>query len=74
MSEATLRLVDVKGNTLPAPELVNNEVVFKDGFTWTWCLDARYEPYTEMEEADVLKRAANVRKRYVLFGGAADEG
>lgn len=74
MSEAALRLIDVKGNALPAPELVNNEVVFKDGFTWTWCLDARYEPYNEMEEADVLKRAADVRKRYVLFGGNAEEG
>lgn len=74
MSEATLRLVDIKGNALPSPDLVNNEVIFKDGFTWTWCLDARHEPYNELDEAEVLQRAASVRKRYVLFGAeAADE-
>lgn|GEM_PF-5678564 len=70
MSEATLRLVDIKGNVLPAPDLINNEVIFKEGFTWTWCLDARFEPYTELEESEVLRRAAAVRKRYVLFGAA----
>lgn len=67
MAEATLRLVDVKGNALPTPDLVNNEVIFKEGFEWVWCMDARFEPYNAMEEAEVLARAEINRKRYVLF-------
>lgn len=73
MSDIVLRLVDIQGNALPSPDLINNEVIFKEGFTWTWCLDARHEPYNEMDEAAVLLRAAAVRKRYVLFGGAGAE-
>lgn len=67
MAEATLRLVDVKGTALTAPDLINNEVIFKDGYEWVWCLDARFEPYNAMEEQEVLARAAKSRKRYVLF-------
>lgn len=73
MSETTLRLVDIKGNPQPTPDLVNNEVKFQEGYDWVWCLDARFEPYTELDEAVVLQRAANVRKRYVLFGTPAAE-
>lgn len=74
MSEASLRLVDINGNPQPTPDFINNEVKFKDGYEWVWCLDARFEPYTELDEAEVLQRAANVRKRYVLFNAeAADE-
>lgn len=73
MSETTLRLVDIHGNPQPTPDLVNNEVKFKEGYDWVWCLDARFEPYPDMDEADVLKRAANVRKRYVLFSSPAED-
>lgn len=67
MAESTLRFVDVNGTALPTPELVNNEVIFPDGYKWVWCLDARFEPYNELDEAEVLARASKNRKRYVLF-------
>jgi len=67
MAEATLRLVDVQGNALETPELINNEVVFKGDHKWVWCMDARFEPYNALDEKEVLARAAKNRKRYVLF-------
>lgn len=72
MSDATIRLVDIKGVQQPTPDVVANEVIFKPGYEWVWVLDARHEPYNALPEAEVLARAARNRKRYVLFTAKAD--
>lgn len=37
---------------------------------WAWVLDARCEPYPDLPLTDVLARARNVRKRWVLVTSA----
>lgn len=48
----TVRGVDVD---FPSPEV-----------RWTWVLDARIVPYTDLPLATVLERARNVRKKWVI--------
>mgnify|MGYP007011831052 CR=1 FL=1 len=79
MSDGAIRLVDVQGNRLADPTIVKGEVILPGDLTWVWCLDARHEPYPELELSEVLKRAATNRKRYVLvnatqLGEAPEEG
>lgn len=72
MADATIRLVDINGVPQPTPDLVDNEVIFKPGYEWVWCLDARHEPYNAMEDQEILARAAKNRKRYVLLNAKGD--
>ena len=66
-SASAIRLISVDtGLPVTPPDIVNNEVVFKDGVQWVWVLDARIEPYTDLPVADVIARAKINRKRYVL--------
>lgn len=66
MSDGTLTLYDTSGQRAGSARLENNEVVFPEGFRWTWVMDARHEPYASMERKELLHRAEHARKQYVL--------
>lgn len=69
MSDASaIRLLSTEtGLPVSTPDIVNNEVKFKDGIEWVWVLDARIEPYTDLPVEEVIARAKKNRKRYVLM-------
>lgn len=67
MADSTPWLLDTKtGKKLAQAHSEGSETTLPEGFTWTWCLDGRVEPYNEMDLATVLGRALINRKRYLL--------
>lgn len=70
MSDATesLALFTVDGTRIGPVTVAGTDVVFPDAAVkWVWVLDARPEPYPELERSIVFERARKVRKRYVLM-------
>jgi hypothetical protein len=67
--ESRLLIYDVHGAQVGEADLVAGEVVFRNPeHRWTWVLDARHAPYSELSLADVLHRAEHANKRWVLVG------
>jgi len=63
-----LALVSIDGNTVGVATAEGTDVTFPNpDIRWVWVLDARAEPYDTMEVAEVMRRAAAVRKRYILL-------
>lgn len=71
MADSSPWLIDTTtGEKLAQAHSEGSETTLPDGFSWTWCLDGRVEPYSEMELARVLGRAKINRKRYLLVNNA----
>ena len=67
MADSGVWLIDTEtGAKLVQPPVRDNEVFMPEGYSWTWCLDARIEPYDEMDLDEVRKRGLTNRKRYLL--------
>jgi hypothetical protein len=74
-SASPLSLYRFDGTRLGAVEVQGVDVKFPSpDVQWVWVLDARCEPYPELERAEVFARAQKVRKKYVLMadGESAD--
>ena len=73
-TDGELMLVTADGAPLGAVTVQGVDVTFPDpDVRWVWVLDARHTPYDELPVRDVLSRARNVRKRYVLLDRARYE-
>lgn len=67
MADSDPWLIDTTtGEKLAQAQSEGSETTLPDGYSWTWCLDGRGEPYNEMELERVLGRALINRKRYLL--------
>lgn len=67
-SNESLSIFDVSGKLIGPVSVKGIDVVFPDpAIRWVWVLDARCEPYPELDRAEVFSRARQVRKRYVLM-------
>ena len=65
---ATLGLYNIDGERVGDARAAGTDVTFPHpDIRWTWVLDARSEPYCYLPMEDVLQRAVDVRKRWVLF-------
>jgi hypothetical protein len=71
-SSDSLAVFDVSGKKIGPVSVKGIDVVFPDpAIRWVWVLDARCEPYPELERSEVFSRARQVRKRYVLMPDSA---
>jgi hypothetical protein len=67
MADSTPWLIDTTtGAKLAQATSEGSETTLPDGYSWTWCLDGRHEPYNELELEEVMSRARVNRKRYLL--------
>ena len=74
MADGDLIIYDIKGNKVGSADVVDGEVIFRSSdHEWVWVLDARHEPYDELDLKTVLHRAAEVRKRFVLVAAKPEE-
>ncbi len=71
-TDERMLLYDLQGSLAGEATLVNNEVAFpSDAFRWTWVMDARHAPYSELPLKEVLHRAEHARKKWVLVNASA---
>ncbi len=65
--DGKLVIYDVHGTRVGEATLVEGEVAFPDPeMRWTWVLDARHAPYSDLDLTAVLHRAEHARKQYAL--------
>lgn len=67
MAEGKLKVYSIDGKEAGEARIEGSDVIFPSSeMRWTWVLDARHEPYTELPLQKILERADAVRKRWVL--------
>lgn len=73
-NDGELLLVTADGGPVGPVTVQGVDFTFPDpSIRWVWVLDARHTPYDELPVREVLTRASNVRKKYVLLDRARYE-
>lgn len=70
-ADSSLSVLKINGQRVCGATVHNGEVSFEDpAIRWVWVMDARHEPYSELERDELLHRADHARKLYVLVAEA----